>query len=240
MTTKENLEKAAYTAVGAPVAGMKAMKEKAGQLADTIKETRSELKRDALREFDEWVAEGEMVVDRMIEWLRSTGASSEIRNARETAVDQVRSGVSTLTDKMEQAIDVVEPDIALTEIRGIGPANAKKLNAAGVPGIASFIQKTATDEKIGLLADETGIAVDTIAEWRVRADLTQLNGIGDSYQRMLHAAGIGTLTHLANADAATLAAELDEMEQPGLAKQAPSESEVSKWVTEAGRLSLTR
>ncbi|REK21352.1 MAG: DUF4332 domain-containing protein [Actinobacteria bacterium] len=238
MTAKENLERAAYTAVGAPVAGAKALKAKAEKLAETVRETRRELRSDALSEFDEWVAEGEMVVDRLLEWLRSTGASTEVRSARQAATEQVRTGMAEVSDTLDKALDVVEPDIALTEIRGVGPANAKKLAESGVPGIASFLETTSTQEGTKRLTDKTGLSADVLNEWRAQADLTQIDGIGDSYQRALHSVGIGTMTHLANADAGRVIEQIEAIDRPGMPKQAPTTSELRSWIKEAGRMSI--
>lgn len=238
MTVKENFEKVAYTAVGAPVAGVRAIKEKAGDLAETVKQKRGDLRTDAQHEFEQWIAEGEAVVDRMVEWLRSTGVTTQMRSARQSAVEQVRSGFLDLSGRLEQALDVVEPDIELTEVRGIGPATAKKLASVGVTGIASLLAETSTEAGLARLADKSEIAAGTLAGWRKEADLTAIDGVGDAYQRALHALGVGTLTHLANAEAKDLAQKMSTLDRPGLPAQDPGRATISKWIREARRLSL--
>lgn len=235
---KDNLEKVAYTAVGAPVAGVKAVKDKTGAMTRTVKEKRGDLQSDVEKEIKDWVAEGEALVDRMVGWVRSTGAPTDVRSARQGAAEQVRSGVAEIASRIEQTVDLIEPDIALTEIRGVGPATAATLESAGVPGISSLLDRTATEAASKELSDETGIAVDSLAEWRAQADHTAIDGVGDSYQRALHAIGIGTMTHLANADAGAIVDKMSALDRPGLPSQDPSKATVSKWIQKARRLSL--
>lgn len=238
MTVRENLEKVAYTAVGAPIVGVRAMKEKTEAMTRTVREKRSDLKSDVEQEVQDWVAEGEALVDRMVGWVRSTGAPTEIRAARQGAAEQVRSAMTGIASRFDEIVDFVEPDIALTEIRGIGPATATTLESAGVPGISSLLDRTATETGLKKLANETGIAGDSLADWRAQVDLTAIDGVGDSYQRALHAIGIGNLTHLANADAGTIADRMSGLDRPGLPSQDPSKATVSKWILKARRLSL--
>lgn len=235
---REGLEKVAYTAVGAPVAGAKALKEKTENLSQAVTDRRKDLKSDVEQEFHDWVAEGEAMVDRLVDWVRSTGTPTELRSARRGAAEQVRSAVSGIASRFDEIVDFVEPDIALTEIRGIGPATAASLGSAGVPGISSFLDRTATGAGLKELAVETGIAADTLADWRAQVDLTLIDGVGDSYQRALHAIGIGTMTHLANADASTIVDGMSGMDRPGLPAQDPNKATVSKWIQKARRLSL--
>lgn len=235
---KDNLEKVAYSAVGAPVAGVRAMKEKTEAMTQTVKERRSDIQSDVEKEVQEWIAEGEAIIDRMVGWVRSTGAPTEVRAARHDAAEQVRSTVSGIASRVEDALDLIEPDIELTEIRGVGPANADTLRSVDAPGISSLLERTNTETAIKELADRTGIAEGTLSDWRAQIDLTAIDGIGDAYQRALHAIGIGTMTHLANADASTIVDRLSGMDRPGLPSQDPSKATVSKWIHSARRLSL--
>lgn len=245
MTVKENLEKVreglekvAYTAVGAPAVGVKALKEKTENLSQAVSDKRRGLKSDVEQEFQDWVAEGEAIIDRMVDWMRSTDTPTELRSARRGAAAQVRSAVTGITSRFDEIVDFVEPDIELTEIRGIGPATAATLQSAGVPGISSLLDRTATETGLKELADATGIATDNLADWRAQVDLTAIDGVGDSYQRALHAIGIGTMTHLANADASTILERMSGLDRPGLPSQDPNKATVSKWIQKARRLSL--
>jgi predicted flap endonuclease-1-like 5' DNA nuclease len=234
---RENLEKVAYTAVGAPVVGARAMKEKTEAMTRTVRDKRRDLKSDVEQEFQDWVAEGEAVIDRLVDWVRSTDAPTEMRAAGDGVAERVQSGVAGITSKIDRVIDLVEPDIELTEIRGVGPATAKTLRSAGVTGIVSLLDRTAGSE-LAKLADRTGISEDALADWRTQIDLTSIDGVGDANQQALHAIGIGTMTHLANADASTITDRMRDLDRPGLPSQDPSKATVSKWIQKARRLSL--
>jgi predicted flap endonuclease-1-like 5' DNA nuclease len=235
---KDNLEKVAYTAVGAPVAGVRAMRDKTEAMTRTVKEKRDILQSDVEKEIKDWVAEGEALVDRMVDWVRSTGAPTEVRSARQSAAEPVRSAMTGIARRIDQAVDLIEPDIALTDIRGVGPATAATMRSAGVPGISGLLERTATEAKLQELSEETGIGVDSLTDWRAQVDFTVIDGVGDSYQRALHAIGIGTMTHLANADAGSIVDRLSKLDRPGLPSQDPSKATVSKWIQKARRLSL--
>lgn len=235
---RDNLEKVAYTAVGAPVAGVRAMKEKTEAMTRTVKDKRGELQSEVAQEIQDWIDEGEALIDRLVDWIRTSDAPAELRAVRESAAEQVQSGVASITSRIEQVVDLVEPDIALTEIRGVGPATAESLRSAGVTGIASFLDRTATDAAMAELANEAAISEQVLADWRTQVDLTAINGVGDAYRRALNAIGIGTMTHLANADAGMIVDRLSSLDRPGLPSQDPSKATVSKWIQKARRLSL--
>lgn len=235
---RDNLEKVAYTAVGAPVAGVKAMKEKTETMTRTVRKRRSDLKSGLEQELKDWVDEGEALIDRLVDWARSTDAPAELRATRDRAAEQIRSSVAEATSRIEEVVDLVEPDIALTEIRGVGPATAETLRSTGVTGIASFLDRTATDTAMAELANEAAISDEVLADWRTQVDLTAINGVGEAYRRALNAIGIGTMTHLANADADTIVERLSSLDRPGLPSQDPSRATVSKWIQKARRLSL--
>jgi hypothetical protein len=111
---RENLEKVAYTAVGAPVVGVRAMKEKTEAMTRTVRDKRRDLKSDVEQEFQDWVAEGEAVIDRLVDWVRTTDAPAEMRAAGDGVAERVQSGVAGITSKIDRVIDLVEPDIELT------------------------------------------------------------------------------------------------------------------------------
>lgn len=238
MTTKTGLERAAYTAVGAPVAGARAVRAATEKIAESIRSRRDGLKARGSRGFRRLVAEGESAVNRTVEWVRSAGMSDEVRGARRTAANQVRTGFSGIANQMEKALDVIEPDLPLREIQGVGPASAAKLHSAGVRGISGLLSRTGDDDAIKRLADDTGISVDRLAEWRLMADLSRVDGIGDRYRQILHSVGVGTLTQLANADARALRDQISATDLPGSPRQLPGESEVAGWIEDARRLSL--
>jgi predicted flap endonuclease-1-like 5' DNA nuclease len=104
----------------------------------------------------------------------------------------------------------------LTKIRGIGPAFAARLSAAG---IRRYTDLAAADpQELAKAADvREWQKVDT-SQWAADAkvlagrprqidigdDLTRLEGIGPTYATRLRAAGITTFAHLAGTDEATL------------------------------------
>lgn len=234
--TRESIEKAAYTAVGAPVAAVKALNARLADLRETLKESRTELSEDLAKEFDVWVAEGERVVNKALERIRKSGTVEQARTASEKMRERVASTVEEMRAEMDEPLDIVEPEESLETIKGIGPGYSDRLNDAGIAGIASFLAHTRTEGEIERLADETGFTTDQIAQWREQVDLTRINGVGESYLRLFHKVGIWTVEQFAKADASDLAEAMAEIDLPGL-PEAPSESRLAGWIGGAKELS---
>lgn len=234
---KESVQKGAYSAVGMPIAAAKAIRARFSDLQTMISETREDLSDDLRREFDQWVEEGERVVDRMMERLRSSGAVEQVREIRAAAEHGLRGGMREVSERVDKVTHLVEPDISLEEISGVGPAYHDRLEAAGVTGVVGYLERTHTERGLHELSEAADIPLDTLQAWRHQADMTQIDGIGDAYQRMLHAVGIGTLPQLAEADASVLADEMAAIEAPGMPDRVPDKDVISHWISEAAKLS---
>ena len=72
-----------------------------------------------------------------------------------------------LLEKAEEAKKPKESKllIELTEIKGIGPKNAKKLKAAGVKTVSDLAKRSAKD-----VSEKTGISIKDISRWIVQAN----------------------------------------------------------------------
>lgn len=234
--TKETFEKAAYTAVGAPVAAVKALSARLADFRETIMESRSELTEDLAKEFDNWVSEGERVVNMALERIRRSGTAEQARAASERVRERVSKTAEGMKSEIDQALDMIEPEESLETIKGIGPGYAKRFNMAGIAGISALLMKTSTKEAIDEIAAKTGFTADQIAQWRKQADLTRVKGVGDSYLGLLHRAEIWTIPQFAKGDAGKIAERMKKMDMPGMPDQIPGSDQVSTWIGEAKKL----
>lgn len=229
---KDSIEKAAYTAVGAPIAAVKAVGARISDMRRALRDSGDDLTDDLAREFETWVAEGERVVSAALRRLRTTGATDHVRATGRAIV--ARAG--QIQESMDETLDIIEPDGSLKQIRGIGPSTAERLRGVGVGGVASLLESTATSGDIEELAGRSGHSAETISGWRRQADLGRVDGIGESYQRLLHRLGIWTLDQLSKANPGILAAEMERIEWPGLPDRFPGEDQVGVWVEQAAGL----
>lgn len=234
--TKETFEKAAYTAVGAPIAAVKALNARLADLREMIRESRSEMSEDLAKEFDNWVAEGERVVNMALERIRGSSTAEQARVASQRMRDRVSKTVEEMRAEMDEALDVIQPEESLETIKGIGPGYAERFNKAGIAGINDFLDKTATQEAISRLADKTDFTADQISQWREQVDLTRVKGVGDSYIRLLHRVDIWTIDQFAGAKAAEVATEMKSLDVPGMPDQVPTEEHLSDWISKAKKL----
>lgn len=122
----------------------------------------------------------------------------------------------------------------LTEVEGIGPAYAEKLQAAGVATTEGLLERGADRGGRADLAEATGISSALILRWVNQADLFRINGVGEQYAELLEAAGVDSVPELAQRNATSLQAKLAEAnEGRNLVRQVPVESQVARWIEEA-------
>lgn len=204
--TRQNIQKAAYAAVGAPVVAVKSLYERMSDLRDIVRSSRQELGEDLTQELASWVDQGEEVIEQTMSRLRSS------------------------------VVGVGLPDADLTRINGIGPSYAERLQSAGVEGIADFVSGTSSSRAITKLAEVSGVSAGTIASWREQAELTRVDGVGGSYQTLLRRAGVWTLQELSVEDPEALTRRLGEIDASDAPEQTPSIYQVRHWVHSANVL----
>jgi len=125
----------------------------------------------------------------------------------------------------------------LSEIEGIGPACAAKLETAGVKNQAQLLAAGATPKGRKQLAEQCELSGKLILKWINRADLARVKGIGEEYADLLEHAGVDTVPELAQRRADNLYKKMVEVnEAKKLVRALPSESTVAKWVEQAKAL----
>lgn len=230
----DSMERAAYAAIGAPVAAVKGLNARLSELRETLKKSRSEISDDLANEIDDWIAQGEDVFGRAMERFRSSNVAGEIRSSADSTREAMRGGLDKAKRATEAGLQVVAPDESLTTIKGVGPGYADRLRDAGVSGIAQLLAMT--EDEIEKIASESGVGKETIIGWRSSIDLTRIDGVGDSYQTLLHRTGIWTMEQLAAANSVELIEQMRSVELPDAPDQMPSKSTVDAWKAQARKL----
>ncbi|MFZ0014576.1 MAG: hypothetical protein WAL25_10735, partial [Acidimicrobiia bacterium] len=150
--TRQTIERAAYAAVGAPVAALKAMAARVNEMRDAISASRKDMGDELSREMRDWISEGEAVIERAMERLQSSGVGGDLRSAADTSSRQARAGVKKMRRALDETLDVIDPDTPLSTINGIGPSYETKLAEAGIAGVSEFMSATGTVEDVAKLA----------------------------------------------------------------------------------------
>lgn len=125
----------------------------------------------------------------------------------------------------------------ITEVEGIGPAFAEKLDGAGVQTVEGLLEAGATKAGRKKLAADSGIDEAKILDWVNMADLFRIKGIGSQFAELLKAAGVDTVKELRNRNAENLHAKLVEVqEEKKITRTVPALSQVTDFVEQAKAL----
>lgn len=235
------LQKTAHVAVGIPVSAARSLIDRAKDLRSEIAKTGDRVGEDLRKEFDKWVDEGEALIARITE-TRDEGYEkvAELRKKAEAQAGDTRSQMKKSATNLAETTraaskTVTEPFVPVDEVNGIGPATMKKLAKAGVTTVSGLLERTETRDDMASLADQTGISIDQLAEWREQADLTRIKGVGTEYQALLQAAKIGTIPALAEMDADELDRRFRRLTEMGF-DQVPSREISEDWIVQAKQL----
>ena len=125
----------------------------------------------------------------------------------------------------------------VSEIEGIGPVYAAKLEANGIKTVAALLEAGASKKGRDKIAEETGIDYSRILKWVNMADLFRIKGVGEEYSELLEAAGVDTVKELRNRNPENLHAKMMEVnEEKKLVRALPAASQVASWVEHAKTL----
>ena len=128
-------------------------------------------------------------------------------------------------------------------IEGVGPALAKKFQAAGCRTCERLLADGATKKGRKAIAEATGIDEKRILTFVNSADLMRIKGVGSEYSELLERAGVDTVKELKMRRPDNLTAKMEEINAAAIKKtkksivrRVPSEKEVTKWVAQAKSL----
>jgi predicted flap endonuclease-1-like 5' DNA nuclease len=125
----------------------------------------------------------------------------------------------------------------IDEIQGIGPAYRDKLTAAGVATTDDLLAHCADAAGRKKMAAKTGLSEATLLKWTNLADLMRISGVGPQFSELLEGAGVDTVKELRTRNAANLAVKMAEVNaQKKLARVAPPEATIAKWIEAAKKL----
>ncbi len=125
----------------------------------------------------------------------------------------------------------------LTDVEGIGAANAEKLKKAGVGSTDSLLEMGKTPAGRKDLAQRSGVNEKQILEWVNHVDLFRIKGIGEEYADLLEEAGVDTVVELAQRKADNLYAKMTEVNaKKNLVNKMPTQPQVEDWIAQAKKL----
>jgi len=125
----------------------------------------------------------------------------------------------------------------LTEIEGVGPAFAEKLQGAGVGTTDQLLEMGASPKGRKEIAEKSRIGEKQILGWVNKCDLMRVKGVGEEYADLLEASGVDTIPELGQRNAANLFTKMTEVnEAKKLVRALPTEDKVEEWIKQAKEL----
>jgi predicted flap endonuclease-1-like 5' DNA nuclease len=122
----------------------------------------------------------------------------------------------------------------ISDIEGIGSANAQKLSDIGISTTEALLKQGASKKGRKEIADKSSISEKLILKWVNRADLARIKGIGEEYADLLEVAGVDTVPELAQRNAENLYNKMVEVNaEKKMVRQVPAKSKVEDWVKQA-------
>lgn len=127
--------------------------------------------------------------------------------------------------------------IKISDIEGIGAANAKKLAKCNIRSVSALLKSCGSKKGRKDAAKESGIDEKQLLKWANMADLYRIKGVGSEYSELLEAAGVDTVKELKNRNAGNLHSKMLEVNtKKKMVRRPPSIKFVEKWVAHAKKL----
>ena len=125
----------------------------------------------------------------------------------------------------------------IEEIEGIGKAQAEKLAQAGIKTTKDLLTQGASARGRKVIVERCSVSAKHLLKWVNMADLMRISGVGEEYSELLEAANCNTVKQLRRRNAVNLSRRMLEINATKkLVRSPPSEAQVIKWVTQAGKL----
>jgi predicted RecB family nuclease len=121
--------------------------------------------------------------------------------------------------------------------RLIPPAEAEKLQKAGIKTTEELLDKAAKAKDRKALAKSAGVAAPELLTLARRCDLLRLKGVGSEMVLLLEASGVKTTAELAKKELGGLAAAVASANQAKkITEKPPADPQLQYWIDEAKKL----
>ncbi len=125
----------------------------------------------------------------------------------------------------------------ISDIEGIGPAAAEKLQKANIRSVESLLKMCCDKKGRKGVAETSGIEESKLLKWANMADLYRIKGVGSEYSELLEASGVDTVKELRNRNSDNLHAKMLEINtEKKLVRQLPSAQQVADFIEQAKAL----
>jgi len=169
--------------------------------------------------------------------LARLGSKVEDYQVPEETMEQVEQSTEVEPVAEEEIPVVTAVSGRVATVEGIGPARAAALGAIGITTKQALLERGATPAGRAEIAEQSKISEKLITSWVSAVDLSRVKGVGAQMGELLQAAGVTTVGHLAQQEAASLHEQLLAVNATrNLVRQVPGVSQVENWISQAKEL----
>jgi predicted flap endonuclease-1-like 5' DNA nuclease len=125
----------------------------------------------------------------------------------------------------------------IAEIKGLDEAIKDKLVADGIVNIEDLLAQTDTRAEHDALAKKLGVDVRELTEWKNRADLMRIDGVGREFANLLEEGGVDSCKELQHRVPENLHARLTQINQEkNVSQRTPGLEQIRDWIAQAKTL----
>jgi predicted flap endonuclease-1-like 5' DNA nuclease len=122
----------------------------------------------------------------------------------------------------------------ISEIKGLDPHVAAKMQQAHINTVDDLVNQTQTSHQRTELANQLGVPPSQLTGWLNRANLMRLKGVGTEMANLLEDSGVDSVKELQHRKADMLATKLKETnDAKHITGHVPSHAQVQAWIEEA-------
>jgi hypothetical protein len=216
------------------------LKQSTQQVIGQVAQTASNLKNETL----EAVFQGKGAASHLSNTTQPISSKEEqtekgvTATVNRTATSEQQAAREDTSARQASSTEKREIDDPLNIMQDMAPDTRAKLEAEGIHSTPQLLEHTQTKGERTELAHKVGMSNRAFKEFLYRADLMQLNGLGEDVATLLEEAGVNGCKDLQHRNPEHLHAKLMEVQKSSnIVPDTPSLEQIVEWIALAKQLS---
>lgn len=210
------------------------------RLSGQVKRKLSSAEREIAQGIEQTEKKARTTARKVVERLDVPGKKDlgKLRRKVEQAAEEVAEVMGEPVDSpaVIAATAPGEP-VELSQLPSVSKTMAGKLERLGISTSAELLSACATPARRESLAEALGVTPATVLELAQQADLSRLDGVAETYLKLLQGSGVSTVKELAQRNPENLREALEAFNaERQLTERLPSQATLQGWIEQARSL----